>query len=95
MASLPQNLPAGLFDLVQEGCSPPCPTGNGGLPLHPPRLSGGDKAAMLLTNDTVATLHRWTSQLRHEAHLYTGFVRFTDWQGRWWQKLSPKARVLP
>lgn len=48
-----------------------------------------------LADDRVNILHKAVYHLEHEAHLYTGFVRFSDCQGVLISEIEPKNRVLP
>lgn len=48
-----------------------------------------------LGDDRVDVLRRAVDHLNHEAHLYTGFVRFSDQQGVLIGEIEPKNRVLP
>lgn len=58
-------------------------------------FSMGDRAADCLTDDTVSRLTKAVLGLRHEAHLYTGFVRFSDYRGALVAEIEPKGQVLP
>lgn len=48
-----------------------------------------------LGDDRVHTLFRAVQHLNGEAHLYTGFVRFSDYDGVLMGEIEPKNRVLP
>lgn len=48
-----------------------------------------------LTDDTVHALVEGVKHLDHEAHLFTGFVRFSVIQGVLVSKIAPKNVVLP
>lgn len=48
-----------------------------------------------LTEDTVFALNKAVKHLRHEAHLLTGFVRFSDYDGTLVSVIEPKNTVLP
>jgi len=48
-----------------------------------------------LTNPLVFPVVKAVQQLEHEAHLYTGFVRFSDLDGVLAGEITPKNRVLP
>lgn len=48
-----------------------------------------------LANDTVSKLTKAVLCLGHEAHLFTGFVRFQDAGGALVAQIEPKNRVLP
>jgi len=48
-----------------------------------------------LGDDRVNTLLKAVQHLNGEAHLYTGFVRFSDYDGVLMGEIEPKNRVLP
>jgi len=48
-----------------------------------------------LTDDRVDRLNKAVGHLTHEAHLYQGFVRFSDYGGLLAGEIRPKNRVLP
>ena len=48
-----------------------------------------------LADQRVYTLNRAVHHLEQEAHLYTGFVRFSDYEGVLIGEIEPKNRVLP
>ena len=48
-----------------------------------------------LGDDRVNTLNKAVYHLNSEAHLYTGFVRFSDCDGVLMGEIEPKNRVLP
>ena len=48
-----------------------------------------------LTEPTVDRLRKAVQHLEHEAHQYTGFVRFSDLNGVLVGEIEPKNRVLP
>lgn len=48
-----------------------------------------------LGDDRVDVLLRAVRRLEHEAHQYTGFVRFSDCEGVLMGEIEPKNRVLP
>ena len=48
-----------------------------------------------LADDRVAILNRAVGHLNREAHLLTGFVRFSEHQGVLLSQIEPKNRVLP
>lgn len=48
-----------------------------------------------LGDERVDTLRKAVCHLDHEAHLYTGFVRFSDQRGVLVGEIEPKNRVLP
>lgn len=48
-----------------------------------------------LADPMVAALNRAVYQLNHEAHMYTGFVRFSEQAGVLVAEIAPKNRVLP
>lgn len=48
-----------------------------------------------LTDPTVAKMHKAVHHLEEEAHLYTGFVRFSELDGVLVGEIEPKNRVLP
>ena len=43
----------------------------------------------------VCVLNKAVHHLEHEAHLYTGFVRFSDYRGVLLGEIEPKNQVLP
>lgn len=48
-----------------------------------------------LADPVVCQIHRAVRHLEHEAHLYTGFVRFSQTEGALVGQITPKNRVLP
>lgn len=48
-----------------------------------------------LGHPLVSVLNKAVHHLEHEAHLYTGFVRFSDYQGVLIGEIEPKNQVLP
>lgn len=55
----------------------------------------GSKVMADLGDERVHILHKAVGHLGEEAHLYTGFVRFSDQQGVLISQIEPKNRVLP
>ena len=55
----------------------------------------GPSAMRDLGDDRVNVLNKAVYHLNHEAHLYTGFVRFSDYDGVLMGEIEPKNRVLP
>ncbi|WP_083677848.1 TIGR03915 family putative DNA repair protein [Paenibacillus sp. FSL R7-0337] len=55
----------------------------------------GRKVMNMLADDTVNTLMKAVQQLRHEAHLYTGFVRFSVYGPVMAAVIEPQGYVLP
>ena len=55
----------------------------------------GPKALRMLANDTVNILKKAVQQVTHEAHLYSGFVRFSIHDGIMMTSIKPKSAVLP
>ncbi|KWX74053.1 DNA metabolism protein [Paenibacillus riograndensis] len=55
----------------------------------------GRKVMNMLADDTVNTLHKAVQQLRREAHLYLGFVRFSVYGPVMAAVIEPKGFVLP
>lgn len=55
----------------------------------------GSKVMLDLADDRVDVLRRAVQHLNEEAHLYTGFVRFSDYDGVLISEIEPKNRVLP
>lgn len=49
----------------------------------------------MLTDDTVHALNQAVMHLEHEAHLFTGFVRFSEANGVLVSTIEPKNMVLP
>ena len=55
----------------------------------------GARAAQNLTDPTVDKVRKAVLRLESEAHLYKGFVRFSDFDGTLAGEIEPKNRVLP
>ncbi len=55
----------------------------------------GPAVMRMLTDETVSELHKAVLQIDHEAHLYTGFVRFSEYNGALAAVIEPKSNVLP
>lgn len=55
----------------------------------------GPRVMGMLANATVSVLHKAVEQTIHEAHLYSGFVRFSIHDGVMVAAIKPKACVLP
>lgn len=55
----------------------------------------GPRVMHMLANDAVSVLHKAVQQTAHEAHLYSGFVRFSIHDGVMVAAIKPKACVLP
>lgn len=55
----------------------------------------GPKAMRMLADETVNILNKAVLQTTHEAHLYSGFVRFSIHDGIMAASIKPKACVLP
>lgn len=55
----------------------------------------GPKVCFMLQNETVSQLDRAVFHLTHEAHLLSGFIRFSDRQGVLVSVIGPKNFVLP
>lgn len=55
----------------------------------------GPQVMKMLTNDTVNLLKKTELQTTHEAHLYSGFVRFSVHEGLLVASIKPKSCVLP
>lgn len=55
----------------------------------------GARVTDMLGNEYVSTLLKAERHLLHEAHLFTGFVRFADYGGALAATISPKNFVLP
>lgn len=55
----------------------------------------GPRVMQMLADDTVNRLFKAVKFLEHEAHLLTGFVRFSDFQGALVAEIEPKNIVLP
>lgn len=55
----------------------------------------GKKTIKMLGHEKVAPLLKAQRHLLHEAHLFTGFVRFADYGGTLAATISPKNFVLP
>lgn len=57
--------------------------------------SWGPSVMRRLTDDTVHELLSAVQHLKHEAHLYTGFIRFSEANGALTAQIEPKNFVLP
>ncbi|MCI8423956.1 MAG: DNA metabolism protein [Lawsonibacter sp.] len=57
--------------------------------------SQGPSMARDLTDPVVDRVRKAVYHLNHEAHLYTGFVRFSELEGVLVGEIEPKNRVLP
>lgn len=55
----------------------------------------GPNVVRMLTDSRVLTVRKAVGQLQSEAHLFKGFVRFSDQDGLLVGEISPKNRVLP
>jgi probable DNA metabolism protein len=55
----------------------------------------GPTVMRMLTDETVHELNAAVFHLNHEAHLYTGFVRFSEYNGALAAVIEPKNNVLP
>jgi probable DNA metabolism protein len=55
----------------------------------------GPSVMDMLTDETVHTLFTAVNHLKHEAHLYTGFIRFSETNGVLTSQIEPKNIVLP
>ena len=55
----------------------------------------GERLAYMLGDEDIAVLLDAEKRLLHEAHLFTGFVRFSDVGGALVSTISPKNYVLP
>lgn len=55
----------------------------------------GSSAVNMLADDTVHVLFQAVTHLNHEAHLLTGFIRFSDFNGALVAEIEPKNYVLP
>lgn len=55
----------------------------------------GPRLTLDLTDPTVDKVRKAVYHLEHEAHLYTGFVRFSQLDGVLIGEIEPKNRVLP
>ena len=58
-------------------------------------LEFGSRILKMLADDTVNELNKAVFHCTHEAHLLTGFVRFSDFGGFLAAVISPKNRVIP
>lgn len=58
-------------------------------------LAHGPKALLAMADPNVAPLLKAVAYLEEEAHLYTGFVRFSQQDGLLVGEIEPKNRVLP
>lgn len=52
-------------------------------------------ACNMLGDELVSKVHKLVRAVRHEAHLYCGFVRFTQYDGMLAARIEPKGMVLP
>ena len=55
----------------------------------------GPSIFQMLADETVRSLLAAVQRLQHEAHLFTGFLRFSDYQGVLIARIEPKNQVLP
>ena len=55
----------------------------------------GPAVGRMLTDSRVDVLRKAVWHLEHEAHMYKGFVRFSDQEGVLVARIEPKNRVLP
>lgn len=55
----------------------------------------GPSVMDMLADDTVSELSRAVQHLEHEAHLLTGFIRFSESRGVLTSQIEPKNIVLP
>lgn len=55
----------------------------------------GPAVTRALADPTVEKVYKAVQHLEHEAHLYTGFVRFSELDGVLVGEIEPKNRVLP
>lgn len=55
----------------------------------------GSRVLSMLANDTVNVLKKAVQQTTHEAHLYSGFVRFSIHNGFMLASIKPTSSVLP
>lgn len=58
-------------------------------------LKFGSRVEKMLADDTVNALNKAVFHCTHEAHLLTGFVRFSDFGGFLAAVISPKNKVIP
>ena len=58
-------------------------------------LEFGSRIEKMLADDTVNALNKAVFHCEHEAHLLTGFVRFSDFGGFLAAVISPKNKVIP
>lgn len=55
----------------------------------------GPGACVMLGDPLVSKVHKLVQRVRHEAHLYSGFVRFTQYDNMLASEIEPKGMVLP
>lgn len=55
----------------------------------------GAKIEQMLADETVNTLNKAVFHCTHEAHLLTGFIRFSDYNGYLAAVIEPKNTVIP
>jgi probable DNA metabolism protein len=55
----------------------------------------GPPVMNMLADETVNTLFKAVQHVEHEAHLYTGFIRFSEANGALTAQIEPKNIVLP
>ena len=58
-------------------------------------MKTGPAIARMLSDDAVYPLFRAVGHAREEAHLFTGFLRFSETNGVLYAVIDPKNRVLP
>ena len=94
--SIPQKLGADALDFVRRAFLT-CHAQKELLILRFLRIGyeKGPLVMRMLTDDTVHALTEAVRHLEHEAHLFTGFVRFSDANGVLVSTIEPKNIVLP
>ncbi len=55
----------------------------------------GKAVCSMLTNDDVSALFKAITHMKNEAHLFLGFVRFSEYSGNLLSVIEPKNNILP
>ena len=55
----------------------------------------GPRVTRMMADETVYPLFRAVGHMREEAHLFTGFLRFSEADGVLFAEIDPKNRILP
>lgn len=58
-------------------------------------MKTGPRIQRMIADETVYPLYRAVSHMREEAHLFTGFLRFSEADGILYAVIDPKNQILP